>query len=61
MSQKLGLKTVAEGVESEQDWIQLTLLGCEIAQGYYISKPIPIDQIPTWYANWCGGGQLCGE
>lgn len=53
MSQKLGLKTVAEGVESEQDWVQLTQLGCEIAQGYYISKPIPIDQIPAWYAKWC--------
>lgn len=53
MSQKLGLKTVAEGVESERDWVQLTQLGCEIAQGYYISKPIPIDQIPAWYAKWC--------
>jgi EAL domain-containing protein (putative c-di-GMP-specific phosphodiesterase class I)/FixJ family two-component response regulator len=60
MSQKLGLKTVAEGVESEQDWVQLTQLGCEIAQGYYLSKPIPIDKIPTWYAKWCDGEQFNG-
>lgn len=52
MSQKLGLKTVAEGVESEEDWQQLTLLGCELAQGYYISRPLPLDQIENWFAEW---------
>lgn len=52
MSQKLGLKTVAEGVESEEDWQQLALLGCELAQGYYISRPLPVEQIETWFAEW---------
>ncbi|UBH26366.1 EAL domain-containing protein [Aeromonas enteropelogenes] len=52
MSQKLGLKTVAEGVENQEDWQQLALLGCELAQGYYISRPLPIDQIEIWYIEW---------
>ncbi|MGL5091701.1 MAG: EAL domain-containing response regulator [Aeromonas sobria] len=52
MSQKLGLKTVAEGIESEEDWQQLALLGCELAQGYYISRPLPLDQIDNWFAEW---------
>lgn len=52
MSQKLGLKTVAEGVESAEDWQQLALLGCELAQGYYISRPLPVAQIEGWFAEW---------
>lgn len=52
MSQKLNLKTVAEGVETEEDWRQLALLGCELAQGYYISRPLPVDQIEKWFAEW---------
>ncbi|MCZ0750254.1 EAL domain-containing protein [Aeromonas enteropelogenes] len=52
MSQKLGLKTVAEGVENQEDWQQLALLGCELAQGYYISRPLPIDQVESWYLEW---------
>jgi EAL domain-containing protein (putative c-di-GMP-specific phosphodiesterase class I)/FixJ family two-component response regulator len=52
MSQKLGLKTVAEGVESEEDWRQLALLGCELAQGYYVSRPLPVAQIASWFAEW---------
>jgi EAL domain-containing protein (putative c-di-GMP-specific phosphodiesterase class I) len=52
MSQKLNLKTVAEGVETEEDWKQLAMLGCELAQGYYISRPLPVDQIGKWFAEW---------
>ncbi len=52
MSQKLNLKTVAEGVETEEDWKQLALLGCELAQSYYISRPLPVDQIEKWFAEW---------
>lgn len=52
MSQKLGLKTVAEGVESEEDWDQLALLGCDLAQGYYISRPLPVEQIAHWFGEW---------
>ncbi|MBI4497222.1 MAG: EAL domain-containing protein [Chloroflexi bacterium] len=37
----LGLKVVAEGVESRQAWELLAALGCDAAQGYYVSHPVP--------------------
>ena len=43
---------VAEGVESEEHGIQLLQLGCEVAQGFFISKPIPAEHIPQWLNEW---------
>ena len=40
VAQQLGLKTVAEGVESEQHLRQLAELGCELAQGFYLARPM---------------------
>jgi diguanylate cyclase (GGDEF)-like protein len=36
----LGLDVVAEGVETERQWIELEALGCDAAQGYWMSKPL---------------------
>lgn len=41
----LGLRTVAEGVETEEQWRLLVELGCNHAQGYLISKPAPADDL----------------
>ena len=41
MSHGLGLKVVAEGVETKEQLTILKELGCDLAQGYYFSKPIP--------------------
>ena len=41
LAHNLGLKVVAEGVETEATLKQLCLLGCDQAQGYFLSKPIP--------------------
>jgi diguanylate cyclase (GGDEF)-like protein len=43
LAHNLGLKVVAEGVESEDAWRQLETLGCDFAQGYYLSRPLPAD------------------
>ena len=43
---------VAEGVESEAHGVQLLQLGCEVAQGFFISKPVPAEQIPQWLNDW---------
>ena len=41
LSRTLGLRTVAEGVETPAQLSCLTELGCDLAQGYYFSKPVP--------------------
>jgi len=48
LSHNLGLKVVAEGVETRRMLESLTTLGCDGAQGYYISHPIPGVKIPDW-------------
>lgn len=48
LAQKLGLKTVGEGVETRDDWSCLKQAGCDFAQGYWIAKPMPGAQILGW-------------
>src|SRR5690349_10647251 len=45
LARNLGLESVAEGVENEQTWGALRAMGCDIAQGYYLSQPLPADRI----------------
>jgi EAL domain-containing protein (putative c-di-GMP-specific phosphodiesterase class I) len=47
LGRNLGLRVVAEGVESEQIWHELEMLGCDQAQGYLISHPLTADDIPV--------------
>jgi sensor c-di-GMP phosphodiesterase-like protein len=44
----LGLRMVAEGVESEEHLQELARLGCDVAQGYHISRPVPAPQLDEW-------------
>lgn len=48
LAHNLGLKAVAEGVETESAWVKLKELGCDLAQGYYMSKPLPPEQLTDW-------------
>jgi EAL domain-containing protein (putative c-di-GMP-specific phosphodiesterase class I) len=48
MAKKLNLKVVAEGVETKQDWDLAKQLGCHLAQGYFIARPMPLVKLPTW-------------
>jgi EAL domain-containing protein (putative c-di-GMP-specific phosphodiesterase class I) len=48
LARSLGLRVVAEGVESEQVWRRLAHLGCQMAQGYYLCRPIPPEQLTSW-------------
>jgi EAL domain-containing protein (putative c-di-GMP-specific phosphodiesterase class I) len=43
-----GMKTVAEGVENETQLAFLKKFGCDLAQGYYFSKPMSIDSFMKW-------------
>ncbi|MGH2886633.1 MAG: putative bifunctional diguanylate cyclase/phosphodiesterase, partial [Solirubrobacteraceae bacterium] len=48
LARNLGLQVVAEGVETEQAWDQLSELGCTLAQGYYLSRPVPAADLTDW-------------
>lgn len=50
--QTLGKKAVAEGVESIEHGIPLLHSGCDYAQGYGISVPIPADEVCRWLHSW---------
>jgi diguanylate cyclase (GGDEF)-like protein len=45
LAHNLGLRVVAEGVESRQAWDRLTELGCDYAQGFYVSRPLPAEEL----------------
>ena len=50
LGRNLGLKVVAEGVETAAAWAHLKALGCDFAQGYYLSKPVPAAEIAALVA-----------
>jgi diguanylate cyclase (GGDEF)-like protein/PAS domain S-box-containing protein len=48
LGRNLGLEVVAEGVETLEAWERLKTLGCTIAQGYYLSPPVPAATLGEW-------------
>lgn len=47
-TRELGVKTVAEGVEDEGTYDILKEFGCDVAQGYFISRPLPLNEFEDW-------------
>jgi len=52
LGHRLERHVVAEGVEDEDTWHRLRQLGCDSAQGYWISPPVPGDQFMSWLDQW---------
>jgi diguanylate cyclase (GGDEF)-like protein len=48
MGHGLGLKVVAEGIETEEAAVRLRDFGCDIAQGYWYAKPMPLAAFEIW-------------
>ncbi len=48
LAHNLGLSVVAEGVENDEAWEDLKRLGCDSAQGFNMSHPIPKDELLVW-------------
>ncbi len=46
---KLGMEVITEGVETEKQLVMLSGMGCHIFQGYYFSKPVPVDEFEEKY------------
>ena len=56
LARVFGRDVVAEGVESTEIGRALILLGCDLAQGYGIARPMPAADVPGWVASWKGLG-----
>lgn len=56
LGHNLGMKVVAEGVENAESWARLKELGCDAAQGYYMSRPLSAEKFSEWltHSPWAG-------
>lgn len=52
MARKLGITSVAEGVETSEDWDLLREHGCNLAQGFFIANPMKSADFPDWVRTW---------
>jgi EAL domain-containing protein (putative c-di-GMP-specific phosphodiesterase class I) len=48
LGRRLGLRVVAEGVETREAWELLVNWGCHEAQGHLLGKPMPADELALW-------------
>jgi diguanylate cyclase (GGDEF)-like protein len=54
LGHNLGLKVVAEGVENVESFNKLALLGCDYAQGYFLSRPLSPEKATVWLETFAG-------
>lgn len=52
LARGLDMEVVAEGVEDADDWAHLRRTGCDLAQGYFIARPMPASAVAEWIAGW---------
>ncbi len=52
LGKQLGMQVVAEGVEDSDDWAMLQSTQCDLAQGYFIARPMPAADLPGWIEAW---------
>ena len=52
IARQLNLTSVAEGLETREDWTLLQKLGCDLGQGYYIAMPVEADDLLQWATKW---------
>ncbi|MCU1599452.1 MAG: putative Diguanylate cyclase/phosphodiesterase [Frankiales bacterium] len=52
LAHDLGLSVVAEGVETADAWLALRELGCDVAQGYFQSRPVPAEALAVFERAW---------
>jgi len=52
LAKRLRLSTVAEGIETEDEWNLLIWMGVDLGQGYYMAQPMPGEDLARWHAGW---------
>ena len=55
LAHALGLKVVAEGIEDKRTLDALSAFGCDYAQGYHFSRPVPAEAFTAWTHARLGG------
>jgi EAL domain-containing protein (putative c-di-GMP-specific phosphodiesterase class I) len=58
LAHSLGLRMVAEGVETHVAYTELSRLGCDQAQGYFMSRPVPAVELEHWLSSRHAGDDL---
>jgi diguanylate cyclase (GGDEF)-like protein len=58
LARNLGLRVVAEGVETREAWDTLQTLGCDLAQGFYLGRPMPGGEYPAWLKRFSDAAHL---
>jgi diguanylate cyclase (GGDEF)-like protein len=51
LAHSLGMHVIGEGVETVDQMLALRRMGCDVAQGYYVSRPVPVDQLSEIWAQ----------
>lgn len=57
LGRRLGLKTVAEGIETMDELRLVRSIGCDMAQGFLFAKPMEAGHFPRWVSDWKRVGQ----
>tara|TARA_R110001592_G_scaffold66617_4_gene204632 strand:+ start:8422 stop:10455 length:2034 start_codon:yes stop_codon:yes gene_type:complete len=52
LADSLNIEVLAEGIETQEQETSLTGLGCDYAQGFFYSKPLPVNEIREFITNW---------
>jgi EAL domain-containing protein (putative c-di-GMP-specific phosphodiesterase class I) len=52
LGRNLALDVVAEGVETKLAWDRLQAMGCQVAQGYFVARPMAPDLLLAWLTRW---------
>lgn len=52
LAKNLNFKTIAEGVETKEQFDIIAELGCDIIQGYYFSKPLPENEVEDLFRSF---------
>ena len=60
LARNLGLRVVAEGVETREVWDSLQALGCDLAQGFFLGRPMPGGEFPEWLKTFGDAANLLG-
>ena len=61
MSEKLGIKTVAEGIETQEQLVYLEEISCDIIQGYIFSMPLEVSEFELWMDSLANGKPVAKE